>query len=350
MNKLTDKELKFYLRNPNKKEELLKFLQEIEEENEKNKTEVDKKHDKIFKEILLNKEEASRFIYINFNVFVRPDELELCNSEFRTKNNKVLEVDILYKVKGKQLFFLIEHQTKVDKYMVYRILNYQTEIINRYKPKIGENKPAPIIMSAVIYTGKGKWTAKTNLGELQEDVENGVKLILGNEKNVGNYKVIDIKDSNKEELEKSNYVLDKACLFEQLEDVNEIISEFYMSYTKVKTENRELIEKVIKLILSREISDNAINDIIEIARIGGGDGKVLAMAQQVVRNQFAKNRREGIREGRKEGRKEGEKIGASKLIKELLKNNVDKDIIMKSAGISKKELEKIEEEIKEDTK
>lgn len=135
MNKLSDKELKLYLKDSNKKGELLKFIQEIEEENEKTKTEVDKKHDKIFKEILLNKKEASRFIYINLNIFVNPNQLELCNSEFRTKNNRVLEVDILYKVKNKQLFFLIEHQTKVDKYMVYRMLNYQTEIINRYRPK-----------------------------------------------------------------------------------------------------------------------------------------------------------------------------------------------------------------------
>lgn len=184
MNKLTDKELKLYLKNTNKKEELLKFVDQIEEENRKNKTIIDKRHDKIFKEILSNKEEAARFIYMTFNIFVRPEELELCNSEFRTKNNKVLEVDILYKVKRKQLFFLIEHQTKVDKYMVYRILNYQTEIINRFKPKKDENKTAPMVMAAVIYTGKGKWTAKTNLGQLQEDVENGVKLILGNEKNI----------------------------------------------------------------------------------------------------------------------------------------------------------------------
>ena len=44
----------------------------------------------------------------------------------------------------------------------------------------------------------------------------------------------------------------------------------------------------IRLILSGEIPDDAINDIIEIARIGRGDGKVLTMAQQGVRNQFAK--------------------------------------------------------------
>ena len=200
MDKKTDEKLKKYLKDPDRKEELLKILEKIEEENKKSKTYIDKLHDKIFKEIMLDKEEAVRFIYINYNFFVRTDELELCNTEFRTRNNKVLEVDILYKIKGTQIFFLIEHQTKNDKYMVYRILNYETEIINRYMPIIGENKPMPLVISGVIFTGKGNWTAKTSLGELQEDIENGVPLILGNEKNVGNYKIIDIKEYDKDKL------------------------------------------------------------------------------------------------------------------------------------------------------
>ena len=143
MNKKIDEKIKEYLREPNKKEELLKLLDKIEEESEKNKTYIDKLHDKIFKEIMLDKEEVARFIYINYNIFLKPNELELCNTEFRTRNNKVLEVDILYKIKEKQIFFLIEHQTKSDRYMAYRVLNYEIEIVNRYRTITGENKPTP---------------------------------------------------------------------------------------------------------------------------------------------------------------------------------------------------------------
>ena len=333
MDKKTNEKLKKYLKDPDRKEELLKILEKIEEENKKSKTYIDKLHDKIFKEIMLDKEEAARFIYINYNFFVRPDELELCNTEFRTRNNKVLEVDILYKIKGTQIFFLIEHQTKNDKYMVYRILNYETEIINRYMPIIGENKPMPLVISGVIFTGKGNWTAKTSLGELQEDIENGVPLILGNEKNVGNYKIIDIKKYDKDKLRKSNYILDKAYLFEQLDDVEKIVREFLLSYTKISKEKRKLFEKVFTLTLSGEITDDTISDIIRIARKRGGEEEMVTMAQQVVRNQVKMIRREGLIEG------------IEQAIKGMIRNKVEDDIIINSTGVSKKELEKIKKEM-----
>ena len=342
MNKKIDEKIKEYLREPNKKEELLKLLDKIEEESEKNKTYIDKLHDKIFKEIMLDKEEVARFIYINYNIFLRPDELELCNTEFRTRNNKVLEVDILYKIKGKQIFFLIEHQTKSDKYMVYRFLNYEIEIVNRYRPIIGENKPMPMVISGVIFTGKGNWRAKTSLGELQEDIENGVELILGNEKNVGNYKLIDVKKYNKDELRKSSYILDKAYLFEQLDDVNEIVREFLLSYTKITKVKRALFEKIFILTLSSEVTDDTLNEIIKIAKIGGGEEEVLTMAQQVVRNEFKMNRREGILEGLEQGLEQGLK----QAIKGMIRNNVEDSIIINSTGISKKELEKIKKEMR----
>ena len=345
MDKKTDEKIKNYLGKPDKKEELLKILEKIEEESKKNKTYIDKLHDKIFKEIMLDQEEAARFIYINYNIFVMPDELELCNTEFRTRNNKVLEVDILYKIKGTQTFFLIEHQTKNDKYMVYRILNYETEIINRYMPIIGENKPMPMVISGVIFTGKGKWTAKTSLGELQEDIENGIPLILGNEKNVGNYKIIDIKKYNKDELRESSYILDKAYLFEQLDDVEKIVNEFLLSYTKIAKEKRKLLEKVFTLTLSGEVTDNTISDIIKIARKRGGEEEMVTMAQQVVRNQFKMIRRDGLIEGIEQGLDQGREEGLKQAIKGMLINNVEDDIIINSTGVSKKELEKIKKEM-----
>ena len=126
------------------------------------------------------------------------------------------------------------------------------------------------------------------------------------------------------ELKESSYVLDKACIFEQLDDVNEIISEIYMSYPKINQKDIELMEKRVRLTLSGEIPDNVINNVIEIARIVGGESKVLTMAQQVIK----------------------EEIGIIKSIKGMLYNNVDDDIIISSTGISKKELQKIKEDIK----
>lgn len=66
------------------------------------------------------------------------------------------------------------------------------------------------------------------------------------------------------------------------------------------------------------------------------------MAQQVVKNEFAVRRKQAIKEGLKEG--------MLKSAKGLLKCKVDDNIIISSTGISKKELEKIKKEMKEDIK
>ena len=45
------------------------------------------------------------------------------------KDFKYKQVDIVYKIKGEEIYFLVEHQTKVDYSMPYRILKYEVEII-----------------------------------------------------------------------------------------------------------------------------------------------------------------------------------------------------------------------------
>lgn len=337
MDKLLENKILKCLENPKNKNKVIKFLQEIEEENEKNKTEIDKKHDKLFKEISMDREEASIAIRTIFGVYIKPKDIIICNCEFRTGRNKKLEVDVLYRIKGTNQFFLIEYQTKVDKYMVYRILNYQVEIINRYRPKIRENKEAPLVMAAVIFTGKGKSTAKTKLAELQKDIKNGIELIFGNEKNLGNYIVIDIKDLNMKKLFESESVLEKAYIFEQSKSAEELIKNIYLSYKKIPLKRRELFEKAVRIILSGKISDNKIDEIIEDLRTKGGDN-MSTMVQQMLANEIRMHERRGQNRGRK--------LGIIQSAKGLLRNNVSEDIIINSIGITKKELQKIKESIK----
>ena len=110
----------------------------LEEENksymetyEKVKSEVDKKHDVIFKRILSNKKEVAKFIYKKFKIKVDPEELEEYTQEFINKGGRKLLADVIYKIKGRKIFFLIEHQTKNYYHMSFKILNYEVEIMVR---------------------------------------------------------------------------------------------------------------------------------------------------------------------------------------------------------------------------
>ena len=65
------------------------------------------------------------------------EELEKYNSSFVNKIFQNREADIVYKLKDKNIFILLEHQTKIDFSMSYRILEYQMAII---KSAVDEKK------------------------------------------------------------------------------------------------------------------------------------------------------------------------------------------------------------------
>ena len=57
-------------------------------------------------------------------------EIESVRNEFVTEDYKGKQVDVLYKLKGKEVYFLIEHRSKNDQYMPFRILDYEMQIMN----------------------------------------------------------------------------------------------------------------------------------------------------------------------------------------------------------------------------
>lgn len=67
---------------------------------------------------------------------VNSSELVASQNSFVTTELKYREADIVYKLKDRNIVFLIEHQTKVDFKMPYKILNYQIEIMRANEMQI----------------------------------------------------------------------------------------------------------------------------------------------------------------------------------------------------------------------
>ena len=81
------------------------YLYETKEERK-----IHNEHDKLVKKIL---------------------EIEEVRNEFITIDYRGKQVDLLYKIKGKEVYLLIEHQSTQDVKMPYRILEYEVQIIDR---------------------------------------------------------------------------------------------------------------------------------------------------------------------------------------------------------------------------
>ena len=136
----------FYLKNKEKIDKMLKKCEEILREEEQKSKEfkekneniireetekyyINQKHDKMFKEMLSDKKSTVDFINSFLHLNLVEDDIEKYEKEFRTSEFSNVEADVVYKVKNKNVFILIEHQSSLDLKMAYRILRYKNAII-----------------------------------------------------------------------------------------------------------------------------------------------------------------------------------------------------------------------------
>lgn len=91
-------------------------------------------HDISLRNILMNKREMAIFLNNILSLKgtknqINENNLELCNQNFITKSFYNKQADIIYKRKDMNVYFLVEHQSKVDYEMPKRILEYMIEIL-----------------------------------------------------------------------------------------------------------------------------------------------------------------------------------------------------------------------------
>lgn len=233
---------------------------------------------------------------------------------------------------------MIEHQTKIDYSMPYRLLKYQVAIM---ESAIDENKirnksyKMPLVIPIVLYTGDKKWNANKFLEESQEKIK-GVNI------KVGNYNLVDVHDFTEKELLEENDFLSKMMLVEKAKNSDDIVSAVERILKVTKEEDRDLLKRIILIILNRKIGENEAYRLAN--KLRGDDENMLAVLDMIDReNQMY------IDIGRKEGVKKGEKQGKTlekfNIVKNMLKEKFNIEVIQKITGVDKKKIEKIAKDI-----
>ena len=324
-------------------------------QNNNKKHLINNKHDKIFRTVLSNKKDACKFIksIINFKSEITENDLELYKTNFVTSEFKNKEADVIYKLKNKKIFILIEHQTKVDYSMSYRILSYQHEIIRSSidNSKINlKNYNWPTVIPIVLYTGKIRWNAKTSLTNTQT-----YDSILP----LSNYYLVDINDYSIETLLKDDLLISKLMILEKSRTNEELANNLELIIPKIKKEDKNFITNIINLILEGKIGKTKARE--NINKLIGGEEKMLAcieMLREEERNNIRKGikigesrgiklgEKRGIKLGEKRGIELGEKRGLEKnkkdkmeIAKKLLERNFSIEEIAEITGLTKQELE-----------
>jgi len=287
---------------------------------------VNHQHDKIFRTVLDRKSDAIALINKALNTQLEVQDIEKYNSSFINKVFQNREADIVYKIKDRSIFILIEHQTKVDYLMPYRILEYEVAImqsaIDLDKIKNKESK-IPLVIPIVLYTGNKKWNAKKYLEENQEKIE-------GIENGLGNYNLIDINEMTEKELLEDNSFISKMILIEKSKNTENIVEILEKIVKITKEEDKETLRRIISIILEEKIGITKAKELIE--KMEGDEGNMLAVVDMIRReNQMY------IEIGKKEGELK-EKI---KIVTNMLKEKFNIETIQKITGINKEEIEKI---------
>ena len=282
---------------------------------------INNEHDKIFRTVLDKKTDVSKFLNKFLGLKIKTEELEKYNSSYIDPKFKNKEADIVYRIKDKNIFLLIEHQTKIDKDMPYRLLDYSNGIMR----SASEDKKRPSVIPIVLYTGKTKWKIENETIEKQQFFKE-VKLIDGE------FNLIDINGFNKKELLEDDIFITKMMLVEKCKDEIEMVQALEKIENKIKEEDKSTFRRIVKEIWALRIGTENANKILE--KIEEGSGNMMAVMEMLL----AENEKY-INIGRQEGRLEGGKQKIKEIVQKMLAENFTKEMIMKKTGLKKEEID-----------
>ena len=338
----------FYLKNKEKIDKMLKKCEEILREEEQKSKEfkgkneniireetekyyINQKHDKMFKEMLSDKKSTVDFINSFLHLNLVEDDIEKYEKEFRTSEFSNVEAD---KIKNKNVFILIEHQSSVDYKMSYRIMRYKYAIIESAidKKRLKEKSyRIPMVIPVVLYTGKRKWK-RLLINDIEEKVE-------GYAENWLEYTLIDVNKFSKEQLLADNLIITKAMLIEKSKNKEELYKNIEdiinMQKAKKAFDNLQL-EKLITYELSETEDKNIMHEFTEKIRNIEGSEEIMTNASRIINREIRKERKAGLEQGIQQGLRQGIALVAKKL-----KGKMEIKDISQITGLSEAEIENL---------
>ena len=279
----------------------------------------------------------------NFESPITGADLARYNSKFVNKQFENRESDIIYKLKNKNIFFLIEHQSTIDYKMAQRIAEYQMEIIKIENKGSGNKKKItiPLIIPLVIYTRrKSKWKAKKKLSAMQLKIKGYKNLELGE------YNIVDVNVMKMEELLNAELFIYRLLALERVKDEVELNNAFeHILYTEKNKENIKILRDMAEYVYKGVLKNKEITR--ELFKKEEGEGKMnfITMIEEKRDSFIEEGRREGREEGMQKGRQEGMQKSKIDIAKELLKLGIKVEDIKKSTKLTQKDIEKLENEL-----
>ncbi len=281
--------------------------------------EIKNPHDKIFRKALDKKENAIQIIneFLKKEDKITKDDIEKYNSSYISNKLKNSEADVVYKIKNENIFFIIEHQTKIDYSMPYRMLKYEIEIIEsvlidekeEYKNK---RYQYPNIIPIVLYTGEREWNAELDLRKIQLKWRN--------------YKGLELSRYNIYDINKIMLIEKSITEEELIENLNKISKELKNKELKYTKEEKDFFIIAVKAIVQKRNYKEIANEILK--NLGEVNEATMRVVEMLNRER-EKLREDSIKEGKIED------------IKNMIKENLPMKLICKITGMTEDEIKNI---------
>ena len=315
---------------------------------EQQENRVNNEHDKVFRKILSDKIEVAKFLNEQLKINLKTEDIEQYNSSYINTLMQNEEADVVYKLKSKNEFFLIEHQSKVDYRMPFRILRYEMAIVEsaiNEKECKKKNYLYPRVNAIVLYTGKQKWNVAKTFNEAQ------VSSILEKAIEFAKYILVDINNYTEEKLLETPSFMTKALLIEKAKD-NEQIANYIEKIVEIINKDKENysdnMKEIFKIMLTQiiknKIGKEKTDEFLKKLNIGC-DKDMMAVFETIQQDNkriYRRGKKDGIVEGIKKGISQGIMENSIAIAKKLLSRNNSKEEVAEITGLKIEEIEKLQ--------
>jgi predicted transposase/invertase (TIGR01784 family) len=138
--------------------------------DKKSSNHVAQAHDRFFKMAMMEKEVAREFFEKHLPgdllSVVDLNKLEVQPGSYIDEHRQESIADMLFKTTIEKheayLYLVVDHQSKPDELMPFRVLKYICNIIAKHLKETG-NKKIPLVLPLVVYHGRQLWQYSTNI-------------------------------------------------------------------------------------------------------------------------------------------------------------------------------------------
>ena len=270
------------------------------------------------------------------------DTLNLEKESFIEEGLKSSIGDVLFSVKSGDkdvyIYILIEHQSKPDYWMAFRLWKYQLNICEQYRKKHSKSKKLPLIYPMVFYNGKRKYNAERNIWNLFEDPS------LAQEFWSGNHQVVNVSEMQDDELKDHPYAGFMQLSMKYIRDPY-LLEMWKQMVHHLPRINVEIGRDYIRMMAYYALTGMPEDDIIELKELVTKnlveeDGEeIMRTAAQALREEgHWAGRQEGVEQGVLMGIEQGIEQGIELVAINMINNGMSLVDVSKNTGLTIKVL------------